>query len=977
MTYSRPGIRQTDATPRVPRADRSRILGGTPRVTGDTTGRVIDMSDPDQAGKNAGQQFGEIASFLEQISEPAIKIAERIDIERANRQVGDLIANNPDLPALFAESPEEVQNKIRSLSGRAQDMAFADLAKGQAFRFSKSFPAAVQSDALLQQPTTDENREAQAKRLTELRGEAMGGLTSLPPGYVSLVSGDVAAVEGQVLGDLEASRLKTQAQNDSAQQSAAIGGELVKASAGVIGINTGQGDVVSGRQLAADEQNEKLAARLQQNLQSGRFTPEQTMRDLWRGTGSEVIELLNDGDYNNARGVLSLLKTMTKTKIMVGPEGKTNFWDLSIPGANNSSKDIQTLIKQLENSINQSEKEGNVQKVKAYLSQYVPGLSSLDPAEQKRADEALRAGLSTSGLDPLAVLEVLETSRGISQGVGAPGPGQEIAYAELVGSDGFRNSTLEQRQQLLKNAYLEGRISRNQYVTGIKTTANQSETTRQIENDIRTARDRGIREGVDASSLDALSKAQKQFIENSGLSVDAEESKAILEQRAAQVKARAQEATRAEIEQRIANNETLNSDQQYDIWVKNLEAETQKEIEAYGLKGGTLGSSDQKTNTMVQNISALIKQDPAGVMQNPMKMFPPALLDSYEEATGEKPKDWKSVLKYLTGRMAQVKDADGKPMYGGEKASDAEAWFRNMYKGASKSDLEPQSPLEGTGLGFFGYNTGRISESELERLRGVRDGTRPRKRSDDEKNQAFDVESFINNSLNSIAGIVLPGGQAANAGTIENQENLQAMAQVWTKQKPLSLSTPALPQLAAAAPAPAPPMAMTSINHPFALAIGIAEGTRTPDGGVTAAYYGHIDPGNRVQNQGNFSAQQGQASPQIADRQWLGKLTRQQMNYQPLLERIGIRRGTQGYNRLMFNILDLTVQAPAAVPDFVAKAPLMLRQGLSIESIAKARADSFYSPSGRLDAPGFGNNFSRLFKDQRSRAGVWDLRSRL
>ena len=199
-SYSRPSIRQTDATPRVGRPDRSRIIGGTPTVTGDTTARVIDRSDPELAGRNAGQRFGEFASFLKDIAEPAVRLAEDADIKRANRQVGELIANNPDLPTLFANSPEQVQNKIRSLSGRAQDMAFADIAKGQAFAFSKSFPAAVQSDALLQQPTTDENREAQATRLTELRSQSLGGLTSLPPGYVSLVSGEIAAVEGQVVG---------------------------------------------------------------------------------------------------------------------------------------------------------------------------------------------------------------------------------------------------------------------------------------------------------------------------------------------------------------------------------------------------------------------------------------------------------------------------------------------------------------------------------------------------------------------------------------------------------------------------------------------------------------------------------------------------------------------------------------------------------------------------------------------------------
>ena len=161
------------------------------------------------------------------------------------------------------------------------------------------------------------------------------------------------------------------------------------------------------------------------------------------------------------------------------------------------------------------------------------------------------------------------------------------------------------------------------------------------------------------------------------------------------------------------------------------------------------------------------------------------------------------------------------------------------------------------------------------------------------------------------------------------------------------------------------------------MAIGIAEGTRTADGGVTAAYYGHSDPGNGVRNQGNFSAQQGQATPAIADRQWLGILTQVQMKATPLLERLGIKRGSHGFNRLMFNVLDLQVQAPAAVPDFLAKAPQMLRGGLSIEAIAKARADSFYTYDGRLDAPGFGNNYSALFRDQRSRAGVWDYRKRI
>jgi hypothetical protein len=50
---------------------------------------------------------------------------------------------------------------------------------------------------------------------------------------------------------------------------------------------------------------------------------------------------------------------------------------------------------------------------------------------------------------------------------------------------------------------------------------------------------------------------------------------------------------------------------------------------------------------------------------------------------------------------------------------------------------------------------------------------------------------------------------------------------------------------------------------------------------------------------------------------------------------------------------------------------------VTIEAIAKARADSFFNPAtGRLEAGGFGNNYARLLADQRSRAGTFDYRRR-
>ena len=107
-------------------------------------------------------------------------------------------------------------------------------------------------------------------------------------------------------------------------------------------------------------------------------------------------------------------------------------------------------------------------------------------------------------------------------------------------------------------------------------------------------------------------------------------------------------------------------------------------------------------------------------------------------------------------------------------------------------------------------------------------------------------------------------------------------------------------------------------------------------------------------------------------------LTNVQQRMRGPLMASGLEPGTAGFNRVMFNLIDLTVQSPAAARDFAGKLPEMKQKGWTVEAIAKARADSFINPeTGRLDAPGFGNNYQRLFKDQRSRAGVYDYRRRI
>ena len=233
------------------------------------------------------------------------------------------------------------------------------------------------------------------------------------------------------------------------------------------------------------------------------------------------------------------------------------------------------------------------------------------------------------------------------------------------------------------------------------------------------------------------------------------------------------------------------------------------------------------------------------------------------------------------------------------------------------------------------------------------------------------VDGFLNMTL---------GAAPANAGDLAygTPEGLQALRQSWHYGQQ-GLNTAPLPQVAVNTPVRYAPVAINSDKHELFVMVGVAEGTRTASGGYTKAYYGHSDPGDGNWNRGTVSGGRGtNASPQMVDRRWMGTLTNVQQRMRGPLIASGLEPGTAGFNRVMFNLIDLTVQSPAAAQDFAGKLSEMKAKGWTVEAIAKARADSYINPrTGRLDAPGFGNNYQRLFKDQRSRAGVYDYRRRI
>lgn len=165
-------------------------------------------------------------------------------------------------------------------------------------------------------------------------------------------------------------------------------------------------------------------------------------------------------------------------------------------------------------------------------------------------------------------------------------------------------------------------------------------------------------------------------------------------------------------------------------------------------------------------------------------------------------------------------------------------------------------------------------------------------------------------------------------------------------------------------------------NDLVAIAVGYSEGNRTLNGGTNTSFSGHIDPGNKKRNVGSFSSQvhlHKISNPEEADALWLTKLRNDLL---PRYKQAALDADLDpNLAFLWLSACDLYVQSPAAVKE---KAGLLDRfssdlnkERLSFDAMVQARVSSYFEPdSGKLNAPGFGNNLARLKNDQirRSRA---------
>lgn len=155
-------------------------------------------------------------------------------------------------------------------------------------------------------------------------------------------------------------------------------------------------------------------------------------------------------------------------------------------------------------------------------------------------------------------------------------------------------------------------------------------------------------------------------------------------------------------------------------------------------------------------------------------------------------------------------------------------------------------------------------------------------------------------------------------------------------------------------------------NALAAIVIGNAEGTRRPDGGFTAAYGGHTDPGNAAHNRGSFSYQHAASSPADADRRQLATLQGQLPAYEAAARRAGLDPNNA---RLASAYLDLYNQSPSAAARFLNQLGTLRGQPIDAAHITDLRVHSFVDASTgrRFQLPGggqAGSGFATIARNQ-------------
>ena len=979
MTYSQPSIDTVNAYKNPAKGMDIVRTGLNPRSDVSKSVKDVDARDPSQIGRNAKLRTEAIDNFVNFLTEDIIPRGVDELKARGNAAAMEAVTSIPGMAdgSFYRQSSEAQRTVLKdyNINGYALDQLKAYGASSAVGRYGQVISDSLAASPILQSNASQEERDAEKQRIFS---DARQILQGVEPGYIAPYATKLAEYEGAAIGKTEAmarearvTELKNTAISSSKELWTEAGGSLVS-----------YDDLDNEQRSAAFAKG--TFARLQLSLKKGlaTMTSEEWYRKEEQGMTSALDEAISNNDSELAQTILASWQIANDIPLLT--DTGYNVWDYGnksgVDGRTNSeivraySEKIDKLydIRQGEIAIEASSDDiaAAIGGDQAALNRVNNTIMALYKDNQIKAAEALSAQITQ---------EVRNSEGRFSNDV------TELGRLNALRRD--PNVSDEEYAQEVQASITARLISNG---TGVSLV-----TSRFAPSELEKKRDAAIQyqESKTVGSLEYNSEGAPVFVQGENQNVNDVIKDARIDQPGVDdyLKGSFFGDLDVAVRGQFKEGEPMPSGEALrDI----IEAESIKLIKkkTASLKADALTTKKGKIER-----SASIRQpiyDGINEGLSPEKIWGQGILDDAKESGKRASEIWKGrYAESLIGLDSSVKDDKGKyiPFTKESAAKEAQAELNRIRKKISEQAYSQSRPGS-KGMPSSSSRPGTEISYDTE-LPGFEEELLTAAKNPDQDSDKGLLAVAGTNVLNALGRVLPGGGSPAAAATasselskaqtlqaIENSSGWKSLNRMFARRERVSATSPPLPQLSPTALTDTVPIAMTSDRHPFAVHIGIAEGTRTINGGYTRHYKGHTDPGDSHWNRGTFSGGRGMgnASPQQVDRYWMRELTARSARIAPAIARAGLRPGTVGYNRFMFNYLDLSVQAPLAADSFGAKLSSMKAGNWSIEVMAKARADSFYNPmTGRLEASGFKNNYSRLLGDQRSRAGVWDYKKRI
>lgn len=991
MAYNPPRVGMINANPRTrPGATAGRVLGSQPQQSIRNSG-FKDTRSPEaiyeRGVREAQQRYDNsaIKKFFDFVqSDQTKQLVDDYMTRDAERQLGDLIANSPDVVEGWKQGNETERAYVSNLNPFAQNLIEEKLSEQVSNEYVGQVNAGLRASNVLISPTATEEQLAQERSRIMADASQRTGYGQLKPYWLAQTASDVSRIQAANEADIDATRQRAVADLGLQKYGQAYAAEQYKFSQELsyrrTDPNWDEAKDAQGYQMWSDS----IRAEIERGTRSTVTTPSTHLESLLAGLDAQVEKLIADGEQDAALILIKDMQEVATSKDLILGNG-LNYW-AQTDSRGNSGYDRLNILKERARTAGQAETAMTVRKETERMMN-----EGFTPEQTRKAIYKRFPGFQN---EAIAVITSYERSGEILSDAGrkayiAAYTDPNLTPEKAVRVSAENNLPMAETQRLLDKALkktggegIDVQIDNNfsKALQSQKIVSEIDQLAYELVNDKSPAalklKER-LQIVADGNSIKDVREAILRTIRPDGYTnfAQAQAQGKLVDENGEEIPLLrgAQNALSKQIEElrEVANYEPVfdKPDQSKD---PNLRSKTWMQLYA--------------------------QRKAANV--NGMQLFEPEFVEAMtekgiiQEGQSVAVKE-RALAKELIRIGERLKDRDGNLIYPNQE------FVKKIMRGeidpfTGKAPTQDRSVapapivVQPTNAGQTGSRRryyrrpepapdpepNPFAEPPLP-MQQFPDGTG----GGPDQEQASAAVKMFTDGLAKIAGATLDvlTGAAPASAQVDNEQGVNEMAKIWMGREQLQAGTPPLPQINGNVVVKVIPMQMTSPKHPYFVSIGIAEGTRTPNGGYTKAWFGHTDPGDGNSNRGTVSGGRGPTAgmtPEQVDNYYMNKLTSLSLAVAPILQSYGMKPNAQVWHRALFNYLDLYVQSPVAARDYLRKIPEALKAGSQIEAFAKIRADSYKDPTtGRLYTSF--NSYTDLLRDQRSRAGAFDYRKRL